>query len=71
LFRAAASSKSPQNQPDEKSCGREILLMSSYIDESVVRQGIREKNVANLQKPFSPMSLAKKVREVLDSLGVR
>jgi two-component system cell cycle sensor histidine kinase/response regulator CckA len=44
--------------------------MSSYIDESVVRQGIREKNVTYLHKPFSPMSLAKKVREVLDRLGV-
>jgi two-component system cell cycle sensor histidine kinase/response regulator CckA len=45
--------------------------MSSYIDESVVRQGIREKNVAYLQKPLSPMSVSKKVREVLDGLGVR
>jgi two-component system, cell cycle sensor histidine kinase and response regulator CckA len=45
--------------------------MSSYIDESAVRQGIREKNVAYVQKPFSPMSLAKKVKEVLDGLGVR
>jgi two-component system cell cycle sensor histidine kinase/response regulator CckA len=60
-----------QPQISAESAGREILLMSSYIDESVVRQGIREKNVAYLQKPFSPMSLAKKVREVLDGLGVR
>ena len=46
-------------------------MISGYIDESVVRQGILEKNVAYLQKPFFPMSLAKKVREVLDGLGVR
>ena len=48
-----------------------ILFMSGYIDDSVVRQGIREKEVAFLQKPFSPLSLAKKVREVLDGQRVR
>jgi two-component system cell cycle sensor histidine kinase/response regulator CckA len=48
-----------------------ILFMSGYIDDSVVRQGIQEKEVAFLQKPFSPLSLAKKVREVLDGQRVR
>lgn len=48
-----------------------ILFMSGYIDDSVVRQGIQEKEVAFLQKPFSPVSLAKKVREVLDGQRVR
>jgi len=47
-----------------------VLFMSGYIDDSVVRQGIREKEVAFLQKPFSPLSLAKKVREVLDGQRV-
>ena len=47
-----------------------VLFMSGYIDDSLIRQGIREKDVAFLQKPFSPLSLAKKVREVLDSLRV-
>jgi signal transduction histidine kinase/CheY-like chemotaxis protein len=48
-----------------------ILFMSGYIDDSLIRQGIQEKEVAFLQKPFSPLSLAKKVREVLGSLRVR
>jgi nitrogen-specific signal transduction histidine kinase/CheY-like chemotaxis protein len=47
-----------------------VLFMSGYIDDSLVRQGIQEKEVAFLQKPFSPLSLAKKVREVLDGLRV-
>jgi PAS domain S-box-containing protein len=48
-----------------------ILFMSGYIDDSLIRQGIQEKEVAFLQKPFSPQSLAKKVREVLGGLRVR
>jgi two-component system cell cycle sensor histidine kinase/response regulator CckA len=48
-----------------------VLFMSGYIDDSVVRQGISENETAFLQKPFTPMSLAKKVREVLDGAAVR
>ena len=48
-----------------------VLLMSGYIDDSVVRQGLQQKEVAFLQKPFSPLSLAKKVREVLDGVRIR
>jgi two-component system, cell cycle sensor histidine kinase and response regulator CckA len=47
-----------------------VLFMSGYIDDSVVRQEIRERGIAYLQKPFSPLNLAKKVREVLDSAAV-
>jgi CheY-like chemotaxis protein len=47
-----------------------VLFMSGYIDDALVRKGIKEKDVAFLQKPFSPLSLAKKVREVLDGLRV-
>jgi two-component system cell cycle sensor histidine kinase/response regulator CckA len=48
-----------------------VLFMSGYIDDSVVRQGISENETAFLQKPFTPLSLAKKVREVLDGAAVR
>ena len=48
-----------------------ILFMSGYIDDSVVRQEIRDKGVAYLQKPFTPANLVKKVREVLDAVEVR
>jgi PAS domain S-box-containing protein len=43
-----------------------VLFMSGYTDDSVLRHGVREKEVAFLQKPFTPLALANKVRERLD-----
>ena len=51
--------------------GMRVLFMSGYIDDSVVRQEIREKGIAYLQKPFTPGNLVKKVRDVLDAVVVR
>jgi PAS domain S-box-containing protein len=48
-----------------------ILFMSGYIGDSIVREGIQEKAMGFLQKPFAPMTLAKKVREVLDETRVK
>jgi two-component system, cell cycle sensor histidine kinase and response regulator CckA len=40
--------------------------MSGYADEAIVRSGVLEERKPFLQKPFTPMQLARKLREVLD-----
>jgi PAS domain S-box-containing protein len=43
-----------------------VLYMSGYTDDSIVRHGILEESMCFIQKPFTPDSLALKVRDVLD-----
>jgi hypothetical protein len=40
--------------------------MSGYTDRALIHQGWRRAGTAFLQKPFTPETLARKVREVLD-----
>jgi PAS domain S-box-containing protein len=42
-----------------------IVFMSGYPEDVISRRGVLERDVAYLPKPFSPESLAVKVREVL------
>jgi len=44
-----------------------MLFMSGYTDDSNMLRGILEAEVNFIQKPFTPASLARKVREVLDA----
>ena len=44
-----------------------VLFMSGYTDDAVVRHGILTSGLAFLQKPITPTTLAAKVRAVLDN----
>jgi PAS domain S-box-containing protein len=47
--------------------GMELLFMSGYADNAVVQHSMLDAGVAFLQKPFSSLALARKVRQVLDA----
>src|SRR5215213_1322554 len=42
-----------------------VLFMSGYTDQTIVHHSLLEPGVAFMQKPFTPVLLARKVREVL------
>ena len=42
-----------------------VLYMSGYTDDTVLRYGVQENEVALLQKPLTPDALVAKVREVI------
>ncbi len=51
-----------QLQPDSK-----VIFVSGYTADIFDKRGIPDKKLNFLSKPFAPLDLAKKVREVLDS----
>ncbi len=46
-----------------------VLYMSGYTDNAILNSGLLQKEVAFLQKPFTPAALTEKVREVLEGPG--
>ena len=44
-----------------------VLYMSGYTDDEIIRRGLIDSSVAFLQKPFTPKTLAGRVRSILNA----
>ena len=49
--------------------GTKVVYMSGYTDDTLAFHGLPEPGVAYIQKPFTPMALAKKLRGVLSAVS--
>jgi PAS domain S-box-containing protein len=49
--------------------GLKVLFMSGYTDEAIVHHGVLDSNIEFIEKPFTLIALAKRVRKVLDLNG--
>ncbi len=58
---AKLATKLAETYPEAK-----VLLMSGYLDGDTVRHALLAEGREFIQKPFSSLSLARKVRDVID-----
>ena len=61
----AAAAKILEHHPESRT-----LFMSGYADHAIVQQGMLDAGTAFLQKPFTPVALGTKIRDVLDAADV-
>jgi two-component system, cell cycle sensor histidine kinase and response regulator CckA len=47
-----------------------VLYMSGYTDDAIVNHGVLSRDIAFLQKPFTPTTFGRAVREALDARGM-
>jgi two-component system cell cycle sensor histidine kinase/response regulator CckA len=46
--------------------GLKVVYMSGYTAEAIAQHGVLNSGIMFLQKPFTPETLGRKIREVLD-----
>jgi two-component system, cell cycle sensor histidine kinase and response regulator CckA len=47
-----------------------VLFMSGYTEDEVLHRGVEGERMAFMSKPFTPLALAARVRELLDGAAV-
>jgi PAS domain S-box-containing protein len=62
------SGKAVASELESARPGIKVLYVSGYTNSAIVQHGVLESNFAFLPKPFTNEELARKVREVLDSV---
>ena len=49
--------------------GTKVVYMSGYTDDTLAFYGLPGPETSYIQKPFTPLALAKKLRQVLSPAG--
>lgn len=55
----------------EQRPGLNVICMSGYTEEAIVRHGVLKPGIAFLHKPFTSRTLGDKIREVIERSSVQ